>query len=478
MKFLILNAALFLMTIGCSAQQEQVRQIPPFDKIHISGAVAVEYRSSDTLDLKVEAKQKELDQVITEVENGTLKISTKGSVSSEVKVYIQNNHLVSIAAEGASSFKNETAIKENTLSVTASGAAQVQSHVNVEHLETVSEGAADIQLQGNASQLNAVGSGAASIRAYKLTAKNATVQTTGAANVKVMVTEKLKANASGASDIKVKGEPAEISAEATSAASITRVKPSSEKIAEGEGDTTTYSLKRKKVLVIRDREKEEESRKRKEKDQNMKHWRGVTAGVNGYTNRVGALPMTQANNFMELDYSRSFNFQFNPIERQFNIVKNYFKIITGFGIDHHLYSFVNATQLNADTGYTTGNIDTTGQFVYHKNRLRTTYLQVPLMLEFNTSNNPKKTFHLAFGVVGQYLIGSKTKQVLTEKKDRYEKTRKDNYNLNPFGAKGYVGIGYRGFTVFGEYNLTPLFQSKRGPELNPFTIGIRVINFG
>jgi hypothetical protein len=180
---------------------------------------------------------------------------------------------------------------------------------------------------------------------------------------------------------------------------------------------------------------------------------------------------------MDLNYARSFNFQFNMIERQFNIVKNNFKIVTGFGFDYHSYDLSNKVTLNPDSSFTGGFIDSTNNFSYKKNRLRNTYLQVPLLLEFNTSNDPDKTFHLAFGVIGQFLISSRTKQVYENEKYEFKKERKDSYNMNPFSAKAHVNMGYRGFTVYGEYSLTSLFQSGKGPELYPFTVGIRIIPF-
>ena len=106
-----------------------------------------------------------------------------------------------------------------------------------------------------------------------------------------------------------------------------------------------------------------------------------------------------------------------------------------------------------------------------------TYLQVPLLVEFNTSTDPEKTFHIALGVVGQYRIASRTKQKFDDGTYEYKKVDKDSYNLNPFGVKAHVSLGYRSFTVFAEYSLTPLFQVNRGPELYPGAVGLRLVPF-
>jgi hypothetical protein len=181
---------------------------------------------------------------------------------------------------------------------------------------------------------------------------------------------------------------------------------------------------------------------------------------------------------MDLNYGRSFNFQLNLFERQFNIISNNLKLVTGFGFDFHSYDLSNRTNLDPDSSFTFGSIDATAGLKFRKNRLRCTYIQIPLLLEFNTRNNPLRTFHLAFGIVGQYLVSSRTKQVLEQQEYEITKVRKDSYNLSPFAAKAHVNFGYKRWTIYAEYSLTPLFQSGKGVELYPFSAGLRVLPFG
>ena len=37
------------------------------------------------------------------------------------------------------------------------------------------------------------------------------------------------------------------------------------------------------------------------------------------------------------------------------------------------------------------------------------------------------------------------------------------------------GVGW--FNLFATYSLTPLFESGRGPELYPFTVGVTLLGF-
>jgi hypothetical protein len=474
-KASFLTVLLFSGLLSCHAQSSEERTVSAFNKIKVSGAVHVVYTPSDTLNVVVKGKSDDLTRIETRVENQTLMISGQSRSGSALYVYIRNNQLHNIETSGATNFKTTAPLRGDSLSIYASGASDLKAKMEIRKLTCLGDGAANLVLEGSSDYMEATVSGAASLKSYNLVTKEAVVVSSGAANAKVHVTDNLKATASSASDIKVKGDPKDVTAETSMAASITRVKGTAEKTKKSDGDTTYLNWKSKKILVI-DTETEEVCSTRDVQEE-FKHWRGFSMGVNGYMSPGGGFNLPDRYQYMDLDYRRSLNFQFNIIERQINIVRHNFKLVTGFGFDYHLYELANRTTLNADSSFTWGTIDSTGQYAYKKNKLRGTYLQVPLLFEFNTSNDPRKTFHIAFGVVGQFLISSRTKQVLMDGKDKVTNVRKDSYNMNPFGAKAHVNVGYRNWTFFGEYSLTPLFQSGKGPELYPFTAGIRVVPF-
>jgi hypothetical protein len=171
------------------------------------------------------------------------------------------------------------------------------------------------------------------------------------------------------------------------------------------------------------------------------------------------------------------NFQLNPFEKDIHIYKNYVNLVIGLGFEWSQYEFSNKTRLNADSSFTTGSIDSTNAFNYKKNRFKTTYVNIPVLLEFNTNKNPEKAFHLAVGVIGGYRLGSRTRQVLEQNANDIKLVRKDSYNLNPFRVNAHASIGYHNFTLYADYALTSLFESGKGPELYPFTLGVKLVSF-
>lgn len=484
MTIKLLSIAFLVSAFSVKAQQTQIRTASPFNKIETSGSVHVIYTSSDSLEVKVSADDKEIDNVETKFDNTTLMITNKGHFTKPVVVYVKNNKLIDIQSSGASDFKTSNSIKSDSINFNVSGSADVNAKVESRSIKTIQSGASNLKLTGTATNLASELSGASTLKAYDLYANKVNVTSTGASTAKIFVNEKLVANAGGASTIKIKGDAKDISAEAGPAASITKTYEQVKVEGKSGKDSTVYKWKGKKIIIIDkgdDGETHLDTVKTKHQytNEDFNHWAGFSMGVNGYAGANGSTMMPKATNYMELDYGHSFNFQFNLFERHLNLVKNNLKLVTGFGFDYHSYALNKKTNLNPNTDSLSnfGMIDTTNNYSYKKNKFRNTYIQVPLLLEFNTSNNPHKSFHMAFGVIGQYLISSRTKQVLEQNNFEFTKTKKDSYNLSPFSAKAHLNVGYRSFTAFAEYNLTPMFKKDKGPELYPFTVGIRLIAF-
>lgn len=473
-KIVITTMILISSLLGCKAQKTETRNLSGFDKIKISGALTLEYTSSDSTEVLVIAKESDLEKVNSKVENNTLILSTKGNLKSNVTVMVKNNKLYRVESSGATDFKTTNTLKTDSIVLVASGASNIKLQIESDKINCSEEGAANVKLEGTANRLNADLSGASNLKAYDLIAKQANIDASGAASARINVTEKLNSSATGASDVKIKGDPKEVSAESSAAASISKSKESAKK-SDNDCDTTHYNWKNKKITVYSC--PDGKSVHTSNSKDGFKHWAGFSMASSGYFNGNGGTNMTSANKFMELDYGKSFNYQFNIIENQLNLVGNRFKIVSGFGFDYHSYAFANKTNLDPDASNITGTIDTSDAYSLKKNKFRMTYIQVPLLLEYNSSNNPAKTFHIAAGVIGQFLISSRTKQVVKIDGNEVTNVRKDSYNLNPFAVKAHVNFGYNNWTFFAEYSLSPLFQRGKGPELYPFTAGIRLIPF-
>ncbi|MBL7902512.1 MAG: DUF2807 domain-containing protein [Bacteroidia bacterium] len=479
----VLVSFVFLLSaFKAKAQFHETRPVQEFKSIETLGSVSVYFTPSDTASMVVYASEKEIGNVETLFKNGKLIVSNKGKFTEPVKIYLKYKTLNSVDCGGASSFKTLDTLKTDSLSLSASGSANIKMTVESESISSIESGASHIKLSGTAQNLNAELSGASSLSAYDLNANTVKVSTTGASSAKVYCNSKMTAIAGGASTIKIKGDVKDISAEASPSSSITRILDKDSKTAGADGDSTVYNWNKKKIIII-DKD-DEENGKNADFDFNndyfsaYRHWAGFSFGVNGFMDKSFSTEFAAPNDYMNLNYAKSFNYQFNLFESHIPLVKHKLLIVTGFGFDYHSYELENKVRLNADADYTNAFVDSSGIYTYKKNRLRNTYIQVPLLLEFNSSNKTSKCFHMAAGVIGQYQILSRTRQLLENEAYEYDIQRKDPYNSNPFMLKAHVNLGYHRWTFYGEYSLTPFFQKNKGPELFPFAVGLRVVPFG
>lgn len=466
---------LVISSMTIKAQSSQEREAKPFKKLEVSGAATVIYRQSDTLKLKVVADEKEINNIYTTYEDETLVIKAKGSFTHNYKIYVSGNTLNKITCSGASKVSSSNTIITDSLSIDVSGASDVILNIKTKTVDVTLSGASVVNLEGNTETFYARASGASTLKSYKLNSNITNITASGASSAKVFANDKINANATGSSTIKFKGEPKEVSAEASSSSSIAKVV--GDDIAQKSGnkkDTTTINFRKKQYVII-NKDKDSETNVSKNNEDDFHHWGGFGMGVNGWLSN-GGFSMPKGQEYMALNYGKSLNFQLN-LEKDIHLYKNYVNLVTGLGFEWSQYEFNNKTRLKADSSYTYGIIDSSNTYNYKKNRFKTTYVNVPVLLEFNTNKDSKKAFHIAIGAIAGYKLGSRTRQIVELNGNNIKFIKKDDYNLNLFRVNAHASIGYHNFTLYADYALTPLFESGKGPELYPFTIGVKLISF-
>lgn len=242
-------------------------------------------------------------------------------------------------------------------------------------------------------------------------------------------------------------------------------------------DTTKLNFGKIEVLIVESAEDEIKDTviiNPKDKRDNEAHWAGLDFGFNVLMNSTSqnAFPSSP---FLKNDIARSQVWNLNIIEHKFKVVKEYVGITTGLGFSFMQVAFDNNYVLGSKGDSTFANLDTITS--YSKNKLRATYLTVPLLLEFNTSKNNEVGFYLAAGLVGGLRIGSSYKLISKVNGDKVRSVQKGNYNLNPFKLDATARLGYGTFGAFISYSLLPLFESgSKVQDAYPLTAGL-TLNF-
>lgn len=162
----------------------------------------------------------------------------------------------------------------------------------------------------------------------------------------------------------------------------------------------------------------------------------------------------------------------------FPISKSNFSFATGIGISNSNIYFDNQLAiLNSNSAAIKfQNVDTaTGQDLYKKSKLSTTYLEAPFELRFfSDKENRNRGFKAAIGMHVGLLIGahSKNKNVISGPAV-VEKVNSKRY-MQTWKFAPTARVGWGNFSVYGSYNLSPLFNSGEGPDVFPYSIGISI----
>ena len=239
-------------------------------------------------------------------------------------------------------------------------------------------------------------------------------------------------------------------------------------------DTTIVRIGNKEIQVI-DHDGETEynccsDRHGKERSGKFDgHWEGVELGFNGFDKPNYSA--YKGNEFMSLNQGKSMEFNLNFYKLNIGLYKSYVGLVSGMGLSFNSYRFENPYTLRRGTQMTEA-IPLTYDNL-SKTKLAVWYFQVPLLFEFQIPvNQHEGRVYVNAGLVGGVKIGSHTKVKHGDTKDKDH----SGYNMNSFKYAATARIGYKNVGLFATYSLTPLFESGKGPELTPFTLGISLLS--
>lgn len=204
------------------------------------------------------------------------------------------------------------------------------------------------------------------------------------------------------------------------------------------------------------------------------HWCGFYYGFVNLAETDYSMYPNSSDEFMTLDWSKSFAMQFNVFEHSINFVpRNNFGMVVGIGLEYQRLMFENkkVSITQNDEGMIIPRPLSYGSI--KRNSFKNMYITIPLLLELQFPAKYSRRLYVSAGAVGGLRIHSKTKIVYNNENGEKCKDRdSDNFNQIPFKADLTAKIGYRSINIWGNYTLTDMFRSGKGPELHPYTIGL------
>ena len=199
------------------------------------------------------------------------------------------------------------------------------------------------------------------------------------------------------------------------------------------------------------------------------HWAGLDFGFtllmdDGFENKFSDHP------YWKNDAAKSQVWNLNFLEYKFDIAKEYFGFTTGLGFSFASVAFNDNYVLKETPDTLFAEIDTV--YSYTKNKLKASYLTLPVLFEICTNARASKSFYFAFGVVGGVRMTSQIKRKGEFDGRKFTQKERGRHSLNAFKLDGTVRMGYGDWGVFVNYSLLPLFDNGKTVPIHPFSFGL------
>lgn len=160
----------------------------------------------------------------------------------------------------------------------------------------------------------------------------------------------------------------------------------------------------------------------------------------------------------------------------------HFSTAYGLGIttDNMYFGSTNYVNIKG-SGSSVGFVNSSTNY-FKKMKLTTIYLEAPVELRYYSNpEKPNKSWKFAVGAKAGVLLKAYTKG-----KDYVDNTgrslygtsyvvkERNNIFFNGLDARGTVRVGYGIFSLYSDFQLTPVFKSSYGPAVHNFSIGITI----
>ena len=195
----------------------QKRTVSGYHGVSVSGSIELFLSQGGEESVAIGADDpKILDKVITDVEDGILRIylENKNKIKIEwplnarrIRAYVSVKNIDYLSSAGSGTLHIEGNLKADKLKISISGSGNVKGDLTVRDDLTVGlSGSADADLSGTAEKSDFHISGSGSIGTYDFATNFCKVSISGSGNVKATVNKELSAHISGSGNVFVKGD--------------------------------------------------------------------------------------------------------------------------------------------------------------------------------------------------------------------------------------------------------------------------------
>ena len=205
---------------------EEERNVPDFDGLKVTTGIDVKLSQGNRHQVIIKANEDIIDNVESEVVNGTLKLYVDRSWfwgGASVKAEITFVELNSIDVSAGSDVESDGLLTFDNLEIEASAGSDLRLNLEAYEVKLRTSSGSDANLRGSARYFEARASSGSDISAYDFEVENADLNCSSGSDVKANVSRTLKAKASSGSDIHYRGDPELLEINTSSGADLIKV---------------------------------------------------------------------------------------------------------------------------------------------------------------------------------------------------------------------------------------------------------------
>ena len=191
---------------------EDVREASAFSSVEIEFSGNVYYSEADEYSIIVQAQSNLIPYIETEVDGGTLVVSTKRntsiSTSEEIKIIITGPSIDEIDIDGSGTFYAETPVTTDELECEINGSGNIIFYdISTKDFSGEINGSGEIQLGGVSDLAEYSINGSGDIKAQGFKSKGVVIEINGSGDVVVHAVKTLEVSISGSGDVSYSGDP-------------------------------------------------------------------------------------------------------------------------------------------------------------------------------------------------------------------------------------------------------------------------------